>query len=128
MLRKLDPSHAELVASKWHFLQSDGNVQWFRELIKKNFSVAAYCDADPSQPVAWILQYSYGTMGHLYTSEDHRRRGLALALTAAMCRQILDDCPGVSPCGCVVERNTAAVEMFEKLGFVYTGIKVYFIS
>lgn len=123
---KLDASHAELVASKWPYVPN--TESWFKQMILSNLSVAAFSDADRSVPVSWILQYSHGGMSNLYTLDTHRRQGLAMVVTAALCQLILDDGSDIPPCCNIVENNTASIKMFEKLGFVYSNFKTHYIK
>ena len=67
--------------------------------------------------MTWILQYASRQIGSLHTVEQHRNKGLALAVTAALCRTVLEESPNISPYCLVVEGDTS-YRLFEKLGFV----------
>ena len=122
---KLEPHHAELVATRWPYRTSFNKVSWFQKLIENFLTVAAFCD---DEPVAWILQYSHGGIGNLYTMESHRRRGLGLAVTAAMCQLVLEKCPEILLWAMIVPENTVSKKMFESLGFVYSEHQTYFFN
>ena len=79
--------------------------------------MAAYCCDNPSQPVSWILQYASREIGSVHTLEDHRNKDLALAVTAALCRTVLEESPNISPYCLIVEGDTS-YRILEKLGFV----------
>ena len=113
----LEPQHAEFVSSHWKYIKSPHKVTWFEERIKRFHTMAAYCCDNPSQPVAWILQYANREIGSLYTVEQHRNKGLALAVTAALCRTVLEESPNTSPY-CLVVEGSPAYRLFGKLGFV----------
>ena len=117
--------HAELVASKWQIIQSPNKVLWYKDRINKLTTVAVFSKADPAQPVAWIMQYASGELGSLFTLESHRRKGLGLAVTAAMCRAVLDKYPDIPP-HCTIVEKTTTFKLFEKLGFVDSHIQSYF--
>ena len=125
---KLECKHAELVASKWPHLLSENKVGWITELIKEFLSVAVFHEEDPSQPVAWVLQYGHFGMGNLFTMETHRRRGLGVAVIAALSREMLAECPDIPVQCLIVMGNTASVNLFEKLGFVHSKFHVCFYS
>ena len=104
------------------------NLSWFEERIKEYVSVAAFHDSDPSQPVAWALLYATRKIGNLHTLEAHRRKGLGLAVTAALCQVMLDDCTGIPPYSIVNQALTPAVQLMTKLGFVSTGLEVSYFT
>ena len=125
---KLECKHAELVASKWPYRSSENKLDWIMELIKKFLSVAAFHKKDPSQPVAWILQYGHCGMGNLFTVETHRRQGLGLAAAAALSQEMFAECPDI-PVQCLIAKgNTASVNLFKKLGFVHSKFYPCFYS
>lgn len=72
------------------------------------------------------MLYANRQIGSLYTSEAHRKKGLALAVTAALCRTLLAECPDIPPY-CLVREGDKTHKLFEKLGFVDNHRKVYFL-
>ena len=94
--------------------------------IRNYLSAAAFPDENPSQPVAWVLQYPNRMIGTLYTMEAHRRKGLGLAVTASLCRSILEDSPNILPYGEISEKDQASINLFKKLGFVQFPLRHYF--
>ena len=72
-----------------------------------------------TNPIAWILLYSAGYLGHLFVSEKYRRIGLGKLLTRHMCAQIVED--GGVPLVDVEKGNPNASALFQKLGFVELG-------
>lgn len=88
------------------------------ERIRRYCSAAAFTEEDPSQPVSWAMQYHNGMIGALYTSEAHRRKGLGLAVTASLCRSILEYSPSIPPYTDIDGDAVASSNLFEKLGFV----------
>lgn len=65
--------------------------------------------------VSWVLQHEHGIIGNLYTMEDHRRKGLALAVVYEICRKIKarEEAPIVA----IDVKNHASQALFLKLGF-----------
>jgi len=68
-------------------------------------------------PFAWVIS-------GVYTRPDHRGRGVAQAVTGALCRQA--EAIGAVPGLFVREENTPARRAYEKLGFRTIGRKVWF--
>ena len=92
--------------------------------------MAAYLDEDSSNanPVAWAMLYGTREVGSLYTLEPHRRKGLGLAVMAALCRGLVDDSSGIPPYCLIEEDNIRSKGLVTKLGFVYTGYEAYCIE
>ena len=89
------------------------------ERIRNYFSAAAFPDENPSQPVAWVLQYQNGMIGPLYTMEDHRRKGLGLAVMTSLCQTLFEDSPEVPLyCEAVEGTKVAITTIVESLGFI----------
>ena len=65
--------------------------------------------------VAYELQYSMGIVGPLYVKPEHRRKGLAQCVMAALNRKIMLDGKPVY-CG-IVKGNDASVNLHLKAGF-----------
>ena len=87
----------------------------FENCIRNFPSAAVFSDEDKSHPVAWIMQYAHSEMAHVYALENHRGKGLGLAMLAALCKSIRETSPGVLPWGTFAEGSTTFIE---KLGFV----------
>jgi ribosomal protein S18 acetylase RimI-like enzyme len=68
-------------------------------------------------PFAWVI-------AGVYTRPEHRGRGVAQAVTAALCRQA--EAVGAVAGLFVREENLAARRAYEKLGFRSVGRKVWF--
>ena len=127
---KLEPHHAKLVASKWTVSQSLTKTMWIEGRIRNFLSAAVFPDEDPSQPVAWILQYPSRMIGNLYTMETHRRKGLGLAVMASLCRAIIEDTPDIPLCCTIDEKGSPSTDLVKKLGFVrspFPFLRHYFI-
>ena len=98
-------------------------MQFFRHLITHYHSVGIFQKSETgemsqSPPIGWCLQYDYGSIGHLFVHEDHRRKGLAKVLIQHMCIQIAKD--EQIPTSVVEKENTVSVSLFMSLGFVET--------
>jgi hypothetical protein len=76
------------------------------------------CEAEDEQgalePVCWAVQHSDGTMGMIYTPEQHRRQGYALSLAAYMLDYILSR-EGFAACH-IADVNAASQGVVRSLG------------
>ncbi|MCI4324961.1 MAG: GNAT family N-acetyltransferase [Thermoplasmata archaeon] len=73
--------------------------------------------ASVTLPFAWVI-------AGVYTRPESRGRGIAQAVTAAICRQA--EAVGAVPTLFVREENLPARHAYEKLGFATVGRKVWF--
>ncbi|MCB1216200.1 hypothetical protein KDL44_02335 [bacterium] len=71
------------------------------------------CEVD-GVPVCWSCTHMNGTMGMIYTPEEHRRRGYARSLAAFQIDHMLN-AEGIACCH-VVEGNTASEQMVLGMG------------
>ena len=77
-------------------------------------SSAAFSILNPADPVAWILYYPYGHLGHWYTAEEHRRKGLGTAIVKDLILKLLRE--GYTPeCD---SANEDAIKVLKSVGFV----------
>ena len=72
-------------------------------------------DHDSTNPVAWVVQYQFGEIGHLHTVEEHRRKGLATVLMREMCKTVM--ARGDLPM-CVTTYDNPVCGLLKSLGFV----------
>ncbi|XP_067900957.1 glycine N-acyltransferase-like protein 3 [Heterodontus francisci] len=109
----LDLSHAQTVNRNWKFGGDDKSLRFVRGIIA-NFP--SYCILDETDnPVSWLLNYSYGAMGLLYTLPEHRSKGYAKLLVTNMVKTLQN--LGY-PIYCFIEdENSKSYQLFEKLGF-----------
>ena len=88
-------------------------------LIKRCYSAGVFLKDSPAQPVSWVLSTEFGSLRHLYTLEDHRRKGYAKIVILEMVKEMLK--AGVTPELEVDLENpdiTAVVKLYIELGFV----------
>ena len=80
-------------------------------------SVGAYKKMENGQQqlVSWAMQYPQGTIGHVYTLEEYRERGLAHAVVHELCKRL--KAKGETPLANVEEGNATSNALFQKLGF-----------
>lgn len=98
-----------------------------KKRIGNHLSAAAFPVEDPSRPVSWILQYSSGAIGTLYTMEAHRKKGLGLAVAASLCQAILDSNPDFPPHCQVDLYESVSAHLFRRLGFIQSpSLRHYF--
>ncbi len=65
--------------------------------------------------MAYELEYSIGIVGALYVNPDHRRKGLAQCVMAALNRKIMLD--GKPVYCCITKKNDISLELHKKFGF-----------
>ncbi|KAM9344809.1 glycine N-acyltransferase-like [Symphorus nematophorus] len=112
-LSSLDESHVGLVNQAWKFAKNDEAVRMIRNMLA-NFPSCCVLDAE-AKPVSWILTYSSGAMGMLYTLPEHRGKGYAKVVVSAMAKNL--HAQGY-PVFCLIEEeNNLSYGLFTKLGF-----------
>ena len=122
VLGKLEPHHAEYVASHWSYLKDWPNrVSWFEERIKK-FDSAAIFSTEDNLPVSWIMRYPGREQGGLFTLEDHREKGLASVVKTSLCLSSKSNktMPHIS----FTDEDNPNNELLMKLGFKSTEFQV----
>lgn len=113
-MHSLLPCHVSVLASYWGAALS-GSSYFISHCISNYESVGISTDANPPQLVSWAIRYPDGPIGHLYTLEEYRGRGLASAVMREMCCKIQAN-REVPFCGTSTS-NKIAVALFKKLGF-----------
>ena len=74
------------------------------------------CIRKGGEPVSWALTHHDGSIGMVFTLQEHRRKGFAKAVISMLVKkQIL---AGRMPYCFIVEGNEASQRLFEELGFV----------
>ena len=99
---------------------ADVAKEFHKQCVQRFGAIAAYHNQDPTTPVAWNIQWSNnGNIGNVFTVEEHRRKGLAVATLVEACSRILakEDLPECH----IEEDNTSSVNLFTKLGFSSIG-------
>ena len=115
MLGKLEPQHLDYVISQWHREmreKSKHHLSYFDHMIRHCASAAIFQVDNPTKPVSWIMQYPYGQIGHGFTDEGYRMKGLVRHVVKKISKQIIAD-------GDLPELNTldAYSTSFKKVGF-----------
>ena len=88
-IESLQPAHAELIADCYQNYEPGYRLDHFKSCLSKA-SVGVFTETIPPNLVCWILRDYDGSLRHLYTVEQYRRRGLASAVVRMMCRRIQD--------------------------------------
>ncbi len=88
VLGKLEPQHSSYIDSHWNF-RRPGSDLFMEGIIRNGETVAAFDVIDSTKPVAWVIQYPYGEIGHAYTLEEHRRKGLNIFLKRKICKEVM---------------------------------------
>ena len=112
-LAPLKPEHAQMVEAVWEYGDhGEGTIGYFRQRIETAPSMAFY---EGDVPVAWCICHDDGSIGHIYTAESHRRRGLAKEMTYGMVRAALAG--GWLPFCHIKKVNEPSLALAEKAGF-----------
>ena len=77
VIRPLTQTDAELVNSKWEY-KSDGSLEMIQKMIATSEAKGGCVGiALNGTLVSWMLRYLDGSIGMLFTDENHRRKGYA---------------------------------------------------
>ena len=78
--------------------------------------MGVFTKTTPTKLVAWTVKDASGNfIHHLYTLEEYRGRGLAIAVVREMCKKIQNK--GEVPFTYIVVGNDSSIRLFEKIGF-----------
>ena len=116
---RLEPHHAKVIRSNlvyWKECNATKMLSWIEQRIKKLPTAAVYLKDNPSQPVSWVMPFSSRQIGSFHTLNVHRKKGLDLVVTAALCERLLDDAPDIPPL-LTAYRGSKSLSISSKLGF-----------
>nr|XP_034835437.1 glycine N-acyltransferase-like protein 3 [Maniola hyperantus] len=118
---ELKPGHLHIVDKTWTF-HSEKSYRFFQSLLENHLIYALYSTKDDS-PVAWVTISWKGTLTHLYTIEEHRRKGYAEHILKVAVNDQLSK--GKDVLGHTLENNLKAQKLFDKLSFERTGFDMW---
>ena len=113
-IQSLQLAHAELISDCYSYYEPGYHLEHFKSCLFKA-SVGVFTETTPPNLVCWILRDYDGSLHHLYTVEQYRRRGLASAVVRMMCRHIQDQ--GDVPFCYMHNNNHTSTTLFHSLGF-----------
>ena len=113
---RLQINHAYFINGFWNFLEPQDRLKYLKYLIENCISTGLFLEADSSQPVSWVLVSNYGHIIHLYTVEEHRRKGYARITMLYLMLQMLK--ANMTPVAEIEVKNTPSIKLHTKLGFV----------
>jgi len=121
-VRPLAPEWAAKVATLW---RADWPAEpYVRERIEGGPTAAIYEDGEP---VAWALTHTVtdrvGIIGMVHVVEDHRRKGLAKSVVAAVSRALIES--GKLPALHAYPDNAASLALFPTLGYRQVKLQVW---
>ena len=114
-ITSLREEEAEIVA-RYHPYSSEDekdSVSRIRRMIK-NYPAYTIRDED-DQPVSWALLRDDGSLGMAHTLKEHRRKGLAAAITVELLKETIE--MGLIPYVHIVTDNSPSISLAEDLGF-----------
>lgn len=77
-----------LLLSYWKHVTGLNATKIMEAVIKMFPSSAVYLASSPANPVAWMIYYHHGHMGHWFTVEEHRRKGLGTLVAEDLCKKL----------------------------------------
>ena len=113
---KLKVDHAGCISELWKYFRPHNRLQYFKYLIDNCFSVGLFLEDDSSQPVSWAVLSNYGHIIHVYTVEQHRRKGYSRVTMLCLMQQILE--ANMTPMLEIEVNNIPSVKLNTALGFV----------
>ena len=111
---------AEFIHTFWNKNLLDStkdSIKAFQFMIGSLPNSAIFHTSDPENPVAWVLTYPYGQIGHVYVLRDHRRKGLAAIVAVDLFKKVKGE--GIIPY--VASNNEHVIRGANNLGFVECG-------
>ena len=114
-LGNLQPCHVDYIFSYGKYSSETKAVaETYRVAVSSLPSSAVFLTSNPAYPVAWFLCHIYGHMGHLFTLEEYRRKGLGTLVVKDLCLKLSAE--GYIP-ECSSD-NPEAIRIFKSIGFV----------
>ncbi|MCL2168454.1 MAG: GNAT family N-acetyltransferase [Defluviitaleaceae bacterium] len=111
-----------LVVDEFYTYQNEGSAELFKKAVDAGYYSCVKADGEP---VAWLLTHvEDGSLGPLYVKESHRGHKLGELVTSRLVKKLVKK--GKTPFLHIVETNTAALGMLQKLPFKYTHDVVWF--
>ena len=109
------PADIDYIASTWK-----PSPKEMKHFIISYPNVAVYdTTKEPAQPVSWVASSGIGALYHLYTTEEHRGKGLGTIVVQELTQKLL--AKGVTPFCYVYCDNFKAQDLFRKCGYVEKG-------
>merc|ERR1712062_824799 len=145
--QKIEPTHSEfewivkplttekdakLIDENWKF-RSETSLEWIQSQCENGMAYGAFpapsdddVNAEPVQPVSWIIAYKYGALGLLKTKEEWRGRGCAKSCINALATKLASI--GIVPYVYIENFNQNSINLFEKLGYVKAHSAAWIIT
>lgn len=108
---KLDPKWAPLVDEHYPY-KSEESLNEIIDNLQRRPSAAIY---ENGEPICWLMVHEDYSMGIMHTMETHRRKGLAVDVTVALCKTLLEE--GQTPFLQIVLNNQMSPGLALKCGF-----------
>ena len=121
IIDSIHSSDVEFVVSKWGLAKNSPKMkQLLRHFIANHPNAVIYdTSTEPPRPVSWNLSLGLGILFHLFTDEEHRRKGLAFMVITEMIHKIL--AKGITPVAYVYIDNIKGQRFFDFSGYTNTG-------
>ena len=113
-IQSVQPAHVKLIADCYPYYEPGYRLEHFKSCLSKA-GMGVFTETTPPNLVCWILRDYDGSLHHLYTVEQYRRRGLASAVVRMMCKRIQDQ--DDVPFCYVYNDNHISMALFHSLGF-----------
>lgn len=109
-IESLCPGDASQVTTHWTY----GDTEDYP--LARIHQAPTACIRAGGEPVSWALTHHDGSIGIVFTLQEHRRKGYAKAAISMLVKKQL--LAGRTPYCFIVEGNEASKRLFEELGFV----------
>lgn len=111
-VRSIDINDAKYIDDHYNHKNSH-TLYEIQEAISNRPSSAIYID---NEIVSWVLVHEDGSLGIMYTLEDHRGKGFAFDVALDLSRKIIN--AGNIPFLQIISTNTMSPGLAKKIGFV----------
>lgn len=124
ILKQLKAEDVPQVTAIYPF-RSDTSNYLFQRRIRFNSSLGAY-NRDNGELLGWCLRYETGVLTALQVEEKHKRNRYGELLLRAMSKEVGQQGDDVT--ACIVEGNQPSLQLFEKVGFKFTGTYICWLG
>ncbi|KAL3286513.1 hypothetical protein HHI36_001018 [Cryptolaemus montrouzieri] len=121
-IERLKVRDAPQINSVWP-RKYDGSEFKVSTLIELNGGIGVYLKKN-DKLVAWVLRDQMGQVAILQTHDDYKKNGYASLVTKILSKELAEE--GIYPFAGINVKNTASLNMFNKIGYEQIGLHTYF--
>ena len=109
----------------WKLFEPDDCQQYLKYIFENFITVGVFLESDPSQPISWAFQSSFGYISGVHTLEEHRRKGYSRVAALCLVEKILNE--NMIPLAAKDAYNTAIINLGKEIGFIDPSIPLHLI-